>query len=468
MGCKIALVMPPVCVFAPLYPMGLGYLAESLRRDGHEVSIFNYSIDHSMRNYSRDKAIAELKAYKPDLIGFTVYTVSYLEVKRMIADINREIPQSKVMVGGPHISALPEFSLKDLSADFSVAGEGEYIVLDIAKSLKTNQLKDVIGISFYDNGEIISYPGCNVIYDLDNLSSTFRDLIPPNEYSDFGGGIWSKRVNGAALITSRGCPHKCTFCVNRYITGGKYRKRCKYKVVEEIEFLMENYGVQEVSLYDATFSEDRDHAIGICEEIIAKRLDIAWSPIVGIRIDTVDNEMLQAFKQAGCYQLSFGIESGSKDVLDSLEKPVDRAGIVEKIAMVKSYGIETRGFFIMGSPADTEKSIKETIRFSRKSGLDFVAFTHALPLPGNNFFYEKYTKLDWPFIDWDKFYLFSNDPINLSNVSNTKLKLFFLVGFFWFYLRWQPIKRLVTFFLRGQLKTLKTVKFIYCIIKDLF
>ena len=97
-----------------------------------------------------------------------------------------------------------------------------------------------------------------------------------------------------------------------------------------------------------------------------------------------------------------------------------------------------------------------------------MAFTHALPLPGNKFFQEKYTKDEWPKIDWNKFYLFTNDPINLSGIPTIKLKLLFIGGFFWFYLRWQPLKQVVLFFVRGQLKTKKTVKFVWAIIKDLF
>lgn len=438
--------------------LGQGYIASSLIYGGFSVKILDFHRD----KVSAKQAMPAILAHKAEFIGFTVYSSNFNLVKEYICEINKSNKNTKVLIGGPHVSALPEFSLKALNADFAIVGEGEQATLEIIRRCKdnNNDFNDIPGICSWNNGNVVINPGINIIEDLDELPFPAWELMPPREYKDTCGHLFAKRMPVASMITSRGCPHQCTFCAARTIHGTRFRTRSVENVIREIVFLIEHFGVKEINICDDTFTENREHAFRICQKIIELDLNIVWRTPVGVRLDTLDVDLLKVMRASGCYQLGFGIESFSKVVLEENKKSIVQDDIERKIKLVKSFGIETFGFFILGLPGETRKTIRETIDFIKKASyLDYVWITFAVPLPGTQLFNRVYKGVDLSLIDWDKF-IFQR-AFNTCSLDEGTLKKFFFWGFFIAYskpkrlfliiknLRINKINKLFKFIFRG-------------------
>ncbi|MBZ9577921.1 cobalamin-dependent protein [Patescibacteria group bacterium] len=463
----IIFVIAPVKIFSCAYPLGLGYITAVLKQNQYDVEI----LDFSKKKYSLDRAVKEIILKEPDFIGFTVYSYNYNAIKSMIRLIKEAIPVIKVIVGGPHVSALPKFSLEGLRADFAVVGEGEQAILEIIKRSLShfNYFEDIKGLAFWKDDVAVLNPGCNLIENLDNLPFPDWEAIPPTAYGDVAGQTSPRQFPCASILTSRGCPHQCTFCASHLIHGRGLRKRSAKNVVNEIECLVKKYGVREINFSDDTFSEDRNHAIGICEELIKRKVNIVWRTTVGLRLDTLDEGLLEAFIASGCYQLAFGIESFASNVLHEVKKPINRLKILEKIHMVKKFKIETFGYFILGLPQDTVDSIRQTISFARNSDLDYLSFSHAIPLPGTEIFNKRYKNSRLSSIDWNNFYFFGNRPFDISEIPSKKLKKLYSAAYITSYIRPKRIKLILSNFINfKKTKTSKVLKFIYYITRNLF
>lgn len=461
---SIILINPPGRIFSVSYPMGLEYIAAILNQNNYPVKI----LDYSKKKYSLGNSAKEIIDAKPDFIGISLYSFNYITTKKMIFDIKKNIPETKIIIGGAHVSSLPKFSLEDTKADFAVVGEGEEVILEIIKRIETryNYFDDIKGLAFWKDDRPVLTPGINLIDSLDSLPFPMWQFSSLSDYNETPGQIFSKRLPTAPILTSRGCPHQCSFCASRFIHGRDFRRRTAKNVVDEIGHLVNNYGVKEITIFDDTFSEDSSHAVSICKEIISRKIDIVWRTAVGLRLDTLSEELLKLFKRSGCYQLSFGIESFSDNVLHKAKKPISKSRIINKIKMVKGYDIETMGYFILGLPDDTEDSIKETIKFARDSELDFLSFTYAIPLPGTEIFNKYYKFSDLDSINWDNFNFYTNKPFKISNVSLRQLKKFYLVAYFSSYFKFKRLKNLINklIFIR-KTRILKILNFIRSVIK---
>jgi len=448
------------------YPLGIAYISAVLKKNDYDVSIYDY------RNYSHspERFAKEISAKKPDFIGFMVYTCYYNEVKRMISLLRLQLPKVKIMIGGPHVSALPIHSLEDLNADFGVVGEGEYVTLDIINKVESNcrNFDDVEGLVFWKDNKPVLNAGCNLIHNLDELPFPAWELLSFKKYEDICGHAFFKARPIAPLMTSRGCPHQCSFCASHVIHGKKFRMRSSRNVVDEIELLIRNYGIKEINIIDDTFSEIQDHALGICEEIIKRKLHISWKAPIGLRADTINDKLLRVFKASGCYSLSIGIESFNDKVLLEMKKPLLKSHLEDKIRLVEKYGIETVGFFILGLPEDTEDSIYETINCANKSRIDFPSFTQAVPLPGSDIFNQKYAKADLNKIDWDNFNYTTRFPPRICEVSSIKLKKFYSIAYLSCYLSGRRIFKILTYILyKRKIRIFKAMKTFYFILMHL-
>jgi len=462
----VFIAFPDVKLISFGYPLGLAYISSVLKKNGYDVNVFDYSICR----YNSDRFINDIKKINPEFIGFTVYTYSYRAIKTMISLLRRELPRTKIIIGGPHVSALPVFSLEDLNADFSIIGEAEFIILDLIKRIESGRqsFDDLKGIAFWKDNKPVLNPGCNLIYNLDELPYPAWELFPPEKYTDIGGQVFFKDRPIGAVITSRGCPHHCSFCASHVIHGRNFRRRSPKKVVDEIEILIKHYGIKEMVFYDDTFSELPDHALGICEEIIKRKLHISWRTEVGLRLDTLDEKLIKTFKASGCYLLGFGIESINNQVLAMAKKPLLKSCITDKIQMIKKYGIETLGYFMMGLPGDTEISIRETISFAKHSLLDFMVFHPTCPLPGSEIFNQRYAKSDLRMINWDNFNYFTRSPFEISEVPASKVKRFCSFGFLLCYSKPSRIlKIIINFLYLRKTKITKIAKSLYYLIINL-
>lgn len=301
----------------------------------------------------------------------------------MVAKLVKEVSkETTVIMGGAHPTVLPVETLQDPNVDIVVRGEGELTAFEVTESIAGRlQLKDIAGISFKENGKIIQTPERVPIEDLDSLPLPARHLLPVEKYRPFfPDQLFKAPVE--AILTSRGCPFRCIFCAARVISGRKYRWRSPKKVIEEIELLINEYGIQQLGIIDDTFTADKKRAEKICEELITRKLnkDLVW--LCATRVDAVDRDLLKKMCEAGCRSISYGIESGSQRLLNLIRKGISLDQAKKAVKSTKEAGIECRGTFILGLPTETRNESMETINFAKELDLDFAKFSLATPYPG--------------------------------------------------------------------------------------
>ncbi len=423
---KILLVSPSFNVHTIAPPLGLGYIASVLLKNGYQVEI----LDPSKDRLSFDDAVDYIIASNPDVIGLSILTSRYNTSKELITKLKEKLPQTKIIVGGVHISALPQISVKELKADYGVIGEGEYTLLELLDYFKgKKKIEDIPGLVYYQDGEIASNQKRYNIDNLDSIPFPAWQLMDPREYPPMPHQFFFKKYPIAPIMTTRGCPHICTFCAAESIWGRKYRTRSVKNIVDEIELLVTKYGVKEIHIEDDNFTLIKKHALDVCNEIIKRRLNIVWKCPNGVRADTLDDELLAKMKESGCYQLAFGIESGNQEILDKANKHLNLKKIPQIVKQAKDVGLEVHGFFMLGFPDETMKTAMETIKFSRSIGLDVANYATLAYLPGSALFNQWAKKQKN--IDWNTVNYFTPQPtIGLSSNQLKKLQRKALLRFY--------------------------------------
>ncbi|MCL6106475.1 MAG: B12-binding domain-containing radical SAM protein [Actinobacteria bacterium] len=406
---KVVLVAPNSKAHTITPPLGLGYLAASLRLHGHEPVI----VDLAKQRLDGDRGAEAVLAHRPDLIGVGILSTAYLPARALIEAIKARRPETPLVAGGPHITALPDDALKNLGVELGVVGEGEIVFPELVDRLAAGQPVDgnVPSVCRQARGEVTCSQRSEFIRDLDSLPFPAWDLIDPRTYPDLPHQLLHKKFPVAPVMTSRGCPFDCNFCASTTLWGRGWRTRSPGNVVDEIELLVRDFQVKEIHFEDDNFTLKKSHAATVCEEIIRRRLDIVWCTPNGVRVDSLDEEMVSLMRRSGCYGLAFGIESGSQKVLDINNKKLDLAKVAAKVEMVKRHGIETHGFFIVGLPGETVETIKETMEFARRVPFDRANFALLAPLPGSDIFQEYLRRLDGKEIDYSSFNYFTPFPM---------------------------------------------------------
>jgi anaerobic magnesium-protoporphyrin IX monomethyl ester cyclase len=241
-------------------------------------------------------------------------------------------------------------------------------------------LKSIKGLVWRHNGEIVINPDRPFIRSLDDLPLPRHDLLPLDKYR-------APLVRGpyAFVVTSRGCPGGCRFCIKHVSYDDTVRFRSPEDVLAEIEQLV-SLGVRDVHMYADLFTLNRDHVMGICREILSRRLKVRWT--CNSRVDFVDEEMLRMMAHAGCWMIAWGIESGDAEMLRRMGKGTTTDQAEQALRRAKQAGIMNWGYFIIGLPGETEESIRRTIDFARRLPLDLALFHIAAPHPGTPFFFE--------------------------------------------------------------------------------
>ncbi len=375
-------------------PLGLGYLAGALLAAGHnDVEI----IDCVRDGITTENLVKLLSEKKPYMIGITVVTSAYPSAVELCKAARTCCTDVKIILGGPHPTALPESALEETRADAVIIGEGEKTMIDLTVSEDWNK---VAGIAYLDSksGKFVKTEPREIETDIDKLAWPAWQLIGPDKYPNSPHGIISKNFPTAPIITSRGCPYDCSFCAVNNIWQHKFRRRSPKNVVDEMEYLAKTFGVKEIHIEDDNFTLVREHAEKISQEILDRKLNISWKCPNGVRADRLDIDLLKLMKKSGCYLLAFGIESGSDEILKRHSKAIDKAKIKEAVKMCKEVGIETQGFFILGLPGETKETIDETIRFSKELELDWAYFSIFTPFPGSALWNElkaKTKNIDW-------------------------------------------------------------------------
>lgn len=336
-------------------------------------------------NLTKEELGKKVIELNPDIVAFTATIITInatLEAARYLREI---LPKKTIFViGGPQFTSLPERTMQKNDFDFGILGEGEYTFLEFANAIETGNKNyaDIKSLAWYDKGKLIINPRRHFIQNLDELPLPARELFPPlSEYTPCPGGY--KRLPFAHMVTSRGCPYRCIFC-DRSVFGNMFRARSAQNVIDEIEYLVKQYGVKEIKFYDDLFTFDKKRVHAICDEIIRRDIDITWS--CSARVDSVDLELLKKMKQAGCWQMDFGLESGNQNILNIMKKGITLKQSEQAIRWTKKAGIRARAFIIIGMPGETKESIRDTINFVKKIPLDMVTFYALMVYPGNELY----------------------------------------------------------------------------------
>ena len=411
--------------------LGLGYLASAIRK-GHDVRLLDCIKD----NLTIDKFVPILKTYNPALLGLQCYTFDLPFIRlalRAAKDFNKDIV---TVIGGPHSSALPEATLKaEKDLDFLFVGEAEtgfpQLVEGIEKGIK--DFSDVPGLAFREGGLIKVNPKA-IVEDLDTLGLPAWDLIRPQEYPESQHGAFFKQFPIAPIMVTRGCPYLCTFCAGSIVSGKKIRRRSIDNVLGEIKMLNKDFGIKEFHIIDDNFTMDREYVKDLLRRLKALDLGMTWAVPNGVRMDTLDDELLALMKDTGLYMISLGIESGSDSVLGAMRKGITVARTRECVNKIDRAGIDIAGFFILGFPGETVETIKRTIDFAAELPLKRANFFTYLPFPGT----ESYEKLlasgELKDVDWERFY-FTNAAYAPAGITRRELKNLHRLAFARFYLR---------------------------------
>lgn len=430
---EISLVQPFFHTHIVTPPLGLAYLASYLHLHGHGVKIY----DGVAKEINNEDLIKILKKEKPDLIGVTIFSMFFPQAKDLIHEF-KKVTETTVVIGGPQVSALPSFTLKETGADMAVVGEGEETLLELVEELKKKKrnLAKIKGLVFKNKeGKVIENKRRALIKNLDLLPFPAWGLIRPDKYPPAPHGAFYKRFPVAPIITTRGCPYNCSFCASKVTWDDKLRFRDPQKVVDEIELLREKFGIREIHFEDDNFTAVKNHALAICQEIIKRKIDIVWACPNGVRIDRLDENLLRTMRKSGCYLLAFGIESGSQEILDKANKRLDLKIVPKVLKQVRKMGIQTWGFFIIGLPGETKETARRTINFAKKIPLDRAQFCKLAPLPGTVIFNEWTSGRDLESLAWEKINFFGDSVYATKELSSQDLNYFQQKAFRSFYFR---------------------------------
>jgi radical SAM superfamily enzyme YgiQ (UPF0313 family) len=431
---KICLISPPynsavksvVGVSSP--PLGLAYIASMLRQS-HEVKI----VDSNILNYTIRDVERELRSFNPDVVGITSVTPSIYEAYKVAETAKKVREDCKVVLGGPHATFMPRQTMEECKyIDIIVKGEGEETTRELIENIeKGAPLSEVKGITFREKNEIIDTEPKLFIKNIDNIPFPSRDLLPIHLYK-FNG------VKYTTMLTSRGCPFKCSFCSSSRLFGGYWRGRSPENVLEEMKTVYEEYGIRNIEFIDDTFTLNQERAEKICDEIIKQGWDISWG--ASSRADTLSRRLAEKMKKAGCWIIYLGIESGSQKILDAIGKRITLEQVKKAVKILKDAGIQVLGSFIIGFLQDTKETIKETIKFAKSLSLDYAQFSILTPYPGTPIF--DYAKKHGMLLteDWSK-YTGIEPVIKIEGVSEREIKALFQKAYITFYLRPRIIMR---------------------------
>lgn len=385
--------------------LSLPYLASYLIQNNFNAGILdisgsgsdNVTMVNGKKRFGlrKDEIIERIAVFNPDLVGISAPSTTHSDDVHELAAIVKSVDHDiKVVVGGAHASSNPERVLSDKNIDLVVIGEGEETLLEIVRRMKDKeQIDDVKGTALMKNGKFVKNTPRPYIDDLDSIGFPARHLLPMDNYFRvYQKGVnYTMRPRFTTMISSRGCPGNCIYCAVKTVWGRRWRYRSAKNVVDEIEHLIKEYNIGEVHFLDDSISVSKKRLIEICDEILKRKLDIKWTTPNGIAVWFMDKALLRKMKAAGCYRLTFGLESGNKETLNFAGKNYDYEHAKEMIKYAHKIGLWTIGTFIIGFPYEKKESIEDTVKFAISTSLDFAVFYIANPFPGTKM-YEYFQK----------------------------------------------------------------------------
>jgi radical SAM superfamily enzyme YgiQ (UPF0313 family) len=357
---------------------GVLVLGAVAQQRGHEVAI----VDAKGGGITLEEATARVTALAPDVLGVSATTISIGNGARIAAAVKEKLPHVTTVVGGPHVSAVPEATLAAFPAfDYGISGEGEvafFALLDaLANGAPTNDLPGVVG----RDADGAVHANCRAPYldDLDALPFPAWDLLGDAFPHRFGPSIFNYRCTPlATLVTSRGCPFSCTFCDRS--TSGKLGRYHSVEYVMEMCRMLAARGARHVIFYDDLFTVKKKRVIELCEALVRAQLPFTWS--CNSHPNLLDLATMKLMKRAGCWQIAYGVESGSQRVLNVVKHEVKLPRLRETLRMTRAAGIRAKGYLMLGHPTENLESLEETRAFLEEVDLDVAQVTKFTPYPG--------------------------------------------------------------------------------------
>ena len=404
-------------------PYGLAVLAACVEEAGFSVKILD--------TYAEKLAVDDVEEFikknydEPRFIGLTSSTVN-VKHAYAVAEICKKLwPDTTIIFGGVHATSKPEEPIRSNVAKYVIRGEAEYTFTDL---IKGKQLSEINSLTYRnEKGEIIHNKEGEFV-DLNKLPIPAYHLLPMEKYYPAVGSY--KRLPAMNVVTSRGCPGKCTFCYQPF--GNILRQKEPRKIADEIKLLQEKYGIKEICFYDDNFTTFKKNIRELCSIFLAENINITW--ICFARVDWIDIELLLLMKKAGCHQILFGAESGSQMILDNIRKHITPEKVRKAVEAAKEAGIDCRVTFLFGNPGETEETMQQTIDFALELDPEIALFNIVSPNPGtqmydwaveNNLLSEK----QWDEYDWGEVIL------KLPTVSPEKVKEYYKKAYRKFYMR---------------------------------
>ncbi|MBS3819195.1 B12-binding domain-containing radical SAM protein [bacterium] len=366
---KVQLFVPPGGYTAERWsqgssmpPLGLLYLAAVLEKEGIRVQVVPSDILKMTWKQIKEK----IQEFKPHLIGITSTTENRFQSFKLIRVAKKAYPSALTILGGPHASMAAEDSLEHIpELDGVIRGEGEKTLLALCQALgKENQTLDlstIPGLTHRQNGHIHSNPPPSPIQELDSLPFPAFHLIPFEKYNFKFPVPGEGMLPAVNMMTSRGCPFNCNFCATPINWGRRVRMRSPQNTVQEMERLIQKYGIKVFFFFDDTFNANPQRVEQICDLILEKNLDIFWK--CDVRVDLLNKPLLEKMKRAGLFHLSFGLEAGSERVRNQIvRKKIDVQDFHQLITWCNELRIVPNAFFILSHPTETWEEARETLR----------------------------------------------------------------------------------------------------------
>ncbi|WP_320045047.1 B12-binding domain-containing radical SAM protein [uncultured Desulfobacter sp.] len=358
-------------------PLGLLYIAAYIEDIPQcEVKI----LDCQAEKIDHDGLKIEISQFSPDIVGIQAMTFTLIDAIMVSVNAKNISQNTKVVLGGPHPTLYPIETVKIPSVDFVVFGEGEYPFRKFVQKMVEGKSADGIQ-GLISKSQIHFDMDINYIQDLDSLRRPAYHLINIENYSS----VFSPDKRIMTMMSSRGCPGRCIFC-DRPQMGKKFRKKSAKKVFDEMEYCVNQLGVNQIVFYDDTFTIDRQRVIDICDLIIDNCLNIKWD--IRARIDNMNETMITKLAKAGCCRISFGIETGSDRLQNHIKKHVNLEKAANIVKFANNAGVEVLGYFMIGLPTEKREDVEKTIKYMMSLPIDYAHIAIFTPYPGTAFYNE--------------------------------------------------------------------------------
>lgn len=353
-------------------PIGLAYIAAALREAGHDVTVVD-GPGSAPRNFFQFKDVRVRGLTKEDIIKRIpkdsevialgcMFTSNWVYVREIVKDIRAQFPNAKLIMGGEHVTGFPELSLEQAPLDAVVLGEGEEIVVQLLEHFeKRSSLEEMEGVAFRSSdGSIQVKPRYRRIKDIDSIFWPAWDLFDIKQYNEVNQPHGASQGHFMPMLATRGCPFQCTFCTSPNMWTTEWIARDCNNVVDEMQHYQELYGTSDFQFEDLTAIVRKDWIVDFCDEVVRRGMKITFQMPSGTRSESIDTEVAQKLKAAGCHEFAFAPESGDPKVLKAIKKKVKLPAMYEAARNAMDAGINVGCFFIIGFPEDTYRSVLKT------------------------------------------------------------------------------------------------------------